>query len=200
MADRYDTTGNPEDEYYPGTSVLLNLEDIRDPEKLLERETELQLAAYEAIFSPFDESLTPDLPFFYYLHHMMFRLLYVWASRPRTVGISKGGTPFCPPQNIDMMMNEIFNELEQEGWLGGLEFDTFIERAAYYICEINAVHPFREGNGRAIRFYMDVLSARTRDDIFDWTQSSPDEYLQACIAGFQQDYSLMINVLKRCAA
>ena len=200
MADRYDTTGNPEDEYYPGTSVLLNLEDIRDPEKLLERETELQFAAYEAIFSLFDESLTPALPFFYHLHHIMFSPLYVWAGRPRTVGISKGGTPFCPPQNIDTMMNEIFNELEKEGWLGGLEFDTFIERAAYYICEINAVHPFREGNGRAIRFYIDVLSARTCGDIFDWTQSSPDEYLQACIAGFQQDYSLMISALKRCAA
>jgi hypothetical protein len=41
MADRYDTTGNPEDEYYPGTTVLVNLEDIRDSEELLERETEL---------------------------------------------------------------------------------------------------------------------------------------------------------------
>src|SRR3954468_18092184 len=96
MADRYDTTGNPEDEYYPDTTVLINLEDIRDPEELLERETELQLAAYEAIFSSFDESLTPDLPFFYYLHHMMFGPLFVWAGRPRTVGISKGGTPFRP--------------------------------------------------------------------------------------------------------
>lgn len=59
MADRYDTTGNPEDEYYLGTSVLINLEDICDPEALLERETELQLAAYEAMFGAFVESLTP---------------------------------------------------------------------------------------------------------------------------------------------
>ena len=200
MTGRYDTTGNPEDEYYPGTSVLINLEEVRDPEELLERETELQLAAYEQIFSPFDESLTPDLPFFYYLHHMMFSPLFVWAGRPRTVSISKGGIPFCPPQNIDRMMNAIFTELEQERWLSRLDLETFIERAAYYICEINAVHPFREGNGRAIRFYMDVLSARTRGDIFDWTKSSADEYLQACVAGFQQDYSLMIRVLKRCAS
>jgi fido (protein-threonine AMPylation protein) len=79
MTGRYDTAGNPEDEYYPGTSVLTNLEDIRDPEELLERETELQLAAYEAIFSPFDENLTPDLPFFYYLHHSMLSPLFAWA-------------------------------------------------------------------------------------------------------------------------
>lgn len=200
MTDRYDTTGNLEDEYYPGTSILINLENIRDTEELLERETELQLAAYEQIFIPFDESLTPDLPFFYYLHYMMFSPLFVWAGHPRTVGISKGGTPFCPPQNIDAMMNAIFTELEQERWLYGLNLDKFIERAAYYICEINAVHPFREGNGRVIRFYMDVLLARTSGNIFDWMQSSADEYLQACIAGFSQDYSLMIKGLKRCAS
>jgi cell filamentation protein len=97
------------------------------------------------------------------------------------------------------MMNSIFAELEQERWLDSLDPDSFMERAAYYICEINAVHPFREGNGRAIRFYVDILSARTRGDIFDWTQSSADEYLQACVAGFQQDYEPMITVLKRCA-
>jgi cell filamentation protein len=112
MADRYDTTGNPEDEYYPGTSVLINLEDISDPVELLERETELQVAAYEEMFGSFDETLTPDLPFFYYLHHMIFARLYVWAGRPRTVGILKGGTPFCPPQNIDAMMGTLFSESE----------------------------------------------------------------------------------------
>jgi cell filamentation protein len=200
MADRYDTTGNPEDEYYPGTSVLVNLEDIRDHDELLEPETELQLAAYEAIFTSFDESLTPDLPFFYYLHHLTFSPLFVWAGRPRTVGISKGGTPFCPPRNIDAMMQSLFSELEREGWLSGLGAQSFLERAAYYACEINAVHPFREGNGRAIRFYLDVLSARASGDIFDWTLTSEDEYLRACVAGFSQNYGPMIGVLKRCAA
>jgi hypothetical protein len=72
MTGRDVTAGNPEDEYYPGTSVLINLEDIRDPEELLKRETELQLAVYEPIFSPFDEGLTPDLPFFYYLYYSVF--------------------------------------------------------------------------------------------------------------------------------
>jgi cell filamentation protein len=107
----------------------------------------------------------------------MFSPLFVWAGRPRTVGIAKGGTPFCSPQNIDVMMSSLFSELERDGWLAGINLDSFIERAAYYICEINAVHPFREGNGRAIRFYIDVLSAKARSDIFDWTHATPDEYL-----------------------
>jgi cell filamentation protein len=97
-------------------------------------------------------------------------------------------------------MASTFSSLPQERWLSGVGRQTFIERAAYYACEVNAVHPFREGNGRAIRFYFDVLSARTRGDLFDWMLTSEDEYLRACIAGFSQDYSLMVAVLDRCAA
>ena len=151
------------------------------------------------MFGSFDEGLTPDLPFFYYLHHMMFSRLYVWAGRPRTVGISKGSTPFCLPQNIDAMMTALFAELEGERWLVGLDLESFIARAAYYVCEVNAVHPFREGNGRAIRFYIDVLSAKSRGDIFDWTRADAREYLAACIEGFNQDYSKMRAILTDCA-
>ncbi len=200
MPDRYDTSGNPEDEYYPGASVLINLEDIRDPEELLERETVLQIAAYREVFSSFDESLTPDLPYFYHLHRLIFGKLFTWAGRPRTVGISKGGTLFCPPQNIEGMMRSLFAGLERERWLTGPEPEEFLGRAAYYVCELNVVHPFREGNGRAIRFYLDVLSARARGDIFDWTLAAEEEYLRACVAGFAEDYGPMLAVLTRCAA
>jgi fido (protein-threonine AMPylation protein) len=78
--------------------------------------------------------------------------------------------------------------------------DSFTGRAGYYVCEVNAVHPFHEGNGRAARFYVDALSARTLGDIFDRTQSTAGEYLRVCFAGFRQGYSLTIEVLKRCAS
>jgi hypothetical protein len=61
MTGRYDTTGNPEGEYYPGTSVLVNLEGIRNPEEISESETKLHLAAYEEMFVSFDEQFTPEL-------------------------------------------------------------------------------------------------------------------------------------------
>jgi fido (protein-threonine AMPylation protein) len=76
MPDRYDTTGNSEDEYYPSTSVLINFEDIRDSEELPERETELQLAAYQEVFASFDEDLIPDLPYLYHLHRLIFGPLF----------------------------------------------------------------------------------------------------------------------------
>jgi cell filamentation protein len=198
MKDRYDTSDNPEDAYYPGTSVLKNLEDISDPDRLLERETELLLSFYQELFTSFDEKVIPDLAFFYSLHKRTFHSLYSWAGCPRTVGISKYGTLFCPPQNISVMMNSIIEELHQENWLKGLGRESFLERAAYYICEINAIHPFREGNGRIIRLYFDVLAVCAMADLFDWTLTTQNEYLQACINGFNQDYRLMLDILKRC--
>lgn len=98
------------------------------------------------------------------------------------------------------MMGALFSELEGERWLTGLELESFLGRVAYYAREINAVHPFREGNGRAIRFYLDILSARARGDIFDWTLASEEEFLRACVAGFDGDHGLMLAVLERCAA
>jgi cell filamentation protein len=200
MTDRYDTTGNTENEYYPETSVLINLADIRDPEELLERETELQLAAYANTFSSFDERVIPDLPFFYELHRSIFGSLFAWAGRPRSVGISKGGTPFCAPANIEVMMKPLFEELRLEDWLSGLDLQAFTERTAYLACEINAIHPFREGNGRAIRFYLDVLSVRVRGDLFDWTLTTPEDYLRACVAGFEKNYDPMTSLLRKCAS
>lgn len=113
--DRYYTAGNPEGKSYPGTSALITLKDIREPEELLERETELHLATYEEMFRSFDERLITDLPFFYYLHHMIFSTLYVWAGRPRTVGTSKGRTPFRPPENINATVGALFSVRGGEG-------------------------------------------------------------------------------------
>jgi cell filamentation protein len=115
------------------------------------------------------------------------------------VGISKGGNPFCPPQNIDGMQSALFSELSEERWLAGLDLDPSLNRAAYHVCELNAIHPFREGTGRAIRFYIDVLSVRSRGDLFDWTQAGAEGYSQACIEGFNQDYRRLRLILMRCA-
>ena len=95
-------------------------------------------------------------------------------------------------------MDSLFNELQHENWLEGLDKEPFLERVAYYICEINAVHPFREGNGRIIRLYIDTLAVRSIADLFDWTLTTQDQYLKACIDGFQQNYRSMLTILKHC--
>jgi cell filamentation protein len=96
------------------------------------------------------------------------------------------------------MINTLFSQLHNENWLKGLDRNSFLDRAAYYICELNAIHPFREGNGRIIRLYIDYLAVRSLGDLFDWTLTTQAEYLKACVDGFQHNYSSMFTILRRC--
>jgi cell filamentation protein, protein adenylyltransferase len=63
------------------------------------------------------------------------------------------------PQYIESAADEIFRRLRHEDYLRGLERDGFVDRLAYYFGEVNAVHPFREGNGRAQRAFLEQLAS-----------------------------------------
>ncbi len=67
------------------------------------------------------------------------------------LNISKGNTNFGPAMHIDSALRELFEKLSSEKLLVSLTAKDFIQRAAFYLGEINAVHPFREGNGRTQR-------------------------------------------------
>jgi len=97
-----------------------------------------------------DESpVTPgyDLPHLREIHHRIFGDIYEWAGQVRTVAIAKGAM-FCLPQYIDSSAAVIVGELHDENCLRGLRRDAFVGRLAHYLGEVNALHPFREGNGR----------------------------------------------------
>ena len=75
------------------------------------------------------------------------------------VGLSKpGGAGFAVPQFIGPALDDLFDKLKGEGRLRGLRADPFAQRAAFYLGEINAVHPFREGNGRTQREFVRQLA------------------------------------------
>ena len=59
--------------------------------------------------------------------------------------------------DIPQKQAEVLSQLRDERWLEGLPFDEFTERSAYYFSELNYIHPFREGNGRATREFMRLL-------------------------------------------
>jgi fido (protein-threonine AMPylation protein) len=75
-----------------------------------------------------------------------------------TVAIAKGRW-FCLPQYIESAAADVFKALDGEGFLRGLPRDVFTERLSYYLGEVNAIHPFREGNGRAQRAFSEQLAA-----------------------------------------
>ena len=78
---------------------------------------------------------------------------------------SKGTTRFLTHTDILRKLSELLLQLRDERWLEGLPFDEFVEHSAYYFAELNYIHPFREGNGRAIREFMRPLFLRNGDKV-----------------------------------
>jgi cell filamentation protein len=101
---------------------------------------------------------TYDLLHLCEVHRRTFADIYHWAGQVRTVAIAKGSM-FCLPQFIEPAAAEIFRQLRQEDFLRGLARDNFVDRITHYLGEVNAVHPFREGNGRAQRAFFEQLAA-----------------------------------------
>jgi cell filamentation protein len=69
------------------------------------------------------------------------------------------------------------------------------EKLAIIHCEFNAIHPFREGNGRTIRLFLDLLAVNSKYKLIDYSKSPQTNYIKACIAGMQKNYAKMQNIL-----
>ncbi|WP_263373346.1 Fic/DOC family protein [Granulicella aggregans] len=92
------------------------------------------------------------------IHKYLFQDVFPWAGELRVVDISKGNTNFGPAMQIGSALHELFNKLAKEKLLTNLNTLSFITRAAFYLGEINAIHPFREGNGRSQREFIRPLA------------------------------------------
>jgi len=93
------------------------------------------------------------------LHRRIFGDIYDWAGELRTVPIAKEESLFALPQHIEDYLTKALEQLAAENLLWGLDREQLVERLAHYYAELNAVHPFREGNGRAIRAFLSQLAS-----------------------------------------
>ena len=134
-----------------------------------------------------------DLTHLCAIHRRIFGDIYDWAGQIRTVAISKGSM-FCLPQYIESSAAEIFRTLRAENLLRGLDRDVFTERLAYYLGEINAVHPFRDGNGRAQRALFEQL-AHDAGFVLDWQRLDADRNIAASAAVMRGDPVPMRSIL-----
>lgn len=100
-----------------------------------------------------------DFEYLLHLHKLLFGDIYEFAGKVRTVNISKPDSPvpFCYVDFIQSEARRIFEELAHDKYLVGLNQPAFSEKLAYYASELNALHPFREGNGRTTRLFLDLL-------------------------------------------
>lgn len=124
-----------------------------------------ELNKYEANYFFFRKILLENNPIQGYfnlehlksIHHYLFQDVYSFAGQLRTINISKNEL-FANGPEIQRLSDYLFNNLHKENLLTGLAADQFAERAALYFNAINAIHPFREGNGRCQRAFIQQLA------------------------------------------
>ncbi|WP_456727133.1 Fic/DOC family protein [Bradyrhizobium sp. USDA 3397] len=121
--------------------------------------------------------------------------MYDWAGKIRTVRMSKGGNPFCFPENIEDQAKLLFAQLKQDKFLAGLEPEAFAEKAAHFLSELNVIHAFREGNGRAQLSFFLLLADRAGHPI-DLKDLDPYAFLNAMITAFDGDEAPLAGVIQ----
>ncbi len=163
---------------YPGTDVYRNKLDIRDPD-ILERYERL-VTAVQIESMPKDFPVSPEG--YRQIHHHLLSEVYDWAGAYRYVDTGRGA-PFCKADYIDAEMNKRFAAINGENNLRGLTADQFADRAAEHVNELNAIHPFLDGNGRTQRAFLEILAERAGHDI-DLARIDPEAWNQASIRGF----------------
>lgn len=102
------------------------------------------------------------------IHHYLFSDVYEFAAKLRTVNLAKDNFQFAPRMFLEASLAYI-DRLPQK------TFDDIIEK---YV-EMNIAHPFREGNGRATRIWLDLILKQSLNQVVDWSQVDKDDYLLA---------------------
>jgi cell filamentation protein len=176
----YDAVADPY--CYPGTTVLINKLGLRD---------QAQLDSFEAgitIQRAAEPLPAGGLGYVHYraIHRHLFQDVFTWAGRPRTVRISKDGSMFCFPENIDGEMRKLFDNLRGLDFLRGLSPGAFARHAAHFLSELNAIHCFREGNGRTQLAFLALL-AESAGHPLALENMNPDAMLAAMVESFHGD-------------
>lgn len=163
---------------YAGTDVFINHYDIKSDKQLQAMETilstqrlsELQEKPVKGDF---------DLRHLQLIHACLFGDLYPFAGEIRTENITKDGFSFAQARFIKEASGSLFEQLMQEDW-EQMDQTVLPLKLAYYMSEINVLHPFREGNGRSLREFIRCISLEAGYHL-DWSAVPHEKVLQASI-------------------
>ncbi|RVU37040.1 cell filamentation protein Fic [Rheinheimera riviphila] len=195
MPDKY---GVLQDKYcYPDTDVLINLLNIRDADLLAEAEAEITAVRYQTYLSsvrPLHDFTFEHLQF---LHIHLFQDLYSWAGKVRDVDLAKGTTRFCTCGRVEAEARKWFKQLAALAQIGSQE--ELVETVADLFCELNIIHPFRDGNGRTQRFFFEELLFALGYDL-TWPEISQQDWVNANISGVELDLAPLITIFRQAIA
>lgn len=185
----------PADPYvYPGTSCLRNRAGIRDARTLARLEAEQR----SIVIAQIERTRLPgryDLEHLRAFHRRIFGDIYEWAGELRSVAIAKDDSVFALPEHIDSYLAGVLGALAGKGYLRGLARAAFLDRITHYHAELNAAHPFREGNGRAQRAFLGQL-ARDAGYTLAWRRLDRDRNIEAARASHRGENSPLHELLE----
>lgn len=155
---------------YGGFMTLENKLGISDQTELAREEERLSKMRARELFEEgiLNELTAGSVKSLFEIHRYLFQDIYPFAGKIRTVNISKGGFRFAPIMYLELSLNTI-EKMPQTS------FDEIIEK---YV-EMNAAHPFREGNGRAMRIWLDLILKTELGQVIDWSRVDKEDYLLA---------------------
>lgn len=190
---RYDRSG-PDPYTDPRTGILRNKVGATDQATLDAREVEFTTArAFELTLRP--EPGGFDLVHLQRIHARLFGDVYDWAGALRTVDVSKGTSMFARHGLLEPAAADVFGRLARERHLRVLDRDAFAERAAEYLGDVNALHPFRDGNGRAQRAFFGQL-AREAGYRLAWEGMTREAMTAASIEAMRGEHRPMAALLR----
>ena len=169
-----------DDPFVDANGVLLNNLELTDTASLSVAEADLSSARLiELLENPIQGDFS--LAHLCAIHAHIFQDVYPWAGKPRLVDTGKGDTMFLPHQLIEERFRGVTERLSRTNFLSDLHGDLvlFSEEAGTVFAEINHIHTFREGNGRAQREFLAMLAARAGFEI-SWAGVSDRAMIEAC--------------------
>ena len=137
-------------------------------EEEIERKMECDIVANRIVQLLQDDSFTFSPAALKSIHRYLFHGIYDFAGKIRTVNLSKGNFRFAPLMYLETAIKNV-DKMPQN------TFDEIVEK---YV-EMNIVHPFREGNGRSMRIWLDMMLKKQIGQVVDWSKIEKEDYLMA---------------------
>ncbi len=183
--------------YLENSDVPKNKLGITDSKVIHALENDLLKDAYEAFVQELNKDTRFDEVYFKRLHGSTFESLYDWAGEYRTFNMAKGESRFCQGVYVENESKKIFDTLVNDELLWSSQSKKVLaERLAYHKCELIALHPFPELNGRITRMFFDMMVFFRGYEFIDYSKATPTEYIDASIECVQfADCSMMEQII-----
>jgi cell filamentation protein len=179
----------------PATGVLRNRLGISDPVRLSLVEGKVAVHAEIRLYVSMPTVERCDLATLQAVHRRLFGDVYDWAGELRTVDIAKGGSTFALARHLRHAAAGVFSQVPRTDRLRHLDARRFVATVGRLLADLNALHPFREGNGRAQRAFMQPL-ARDAGYQLRWGELQPPENIAVSEAAMS-DPDAFVPLLER---